>query len=193
GVISSFDAQEAQGNGQQVTQSTPVTASFTGTPNNGDTIVVAVAYGNKKNRNHISVSGMGVNFTAGYAPPLKRGFGIAFFYGTSTNFTGNSVTVAPDNLDNLSVFIEDWANLSPVEDKKARSITASSKKGNQKIAAKGRTKNANDVVFVFAAYNPGTSGAYPSPSQDNFLDMGISTNQFVPYTTGGYQITGAAG
>ncbi len=109
--------------------------------------------------------------------------------------TNSTLTVTTKHPDNLSVFAQDWPDLTNVEDKKARSIIS----GNgTTITSKGKTKNTNDVVFNFVAY--GTS-AYPSPSVapgnplqiGPFLNIGISTNAFAPYTTGGYQITSTAG
>lgn len=64
--------------------SNSLVVSFNGPPALGDTVVLMLAYGNKANRKNFKVSGLGssVTWTPGYAPGLKKGFGMAFFYGT---------------------------------------------------------------------------------------------------------------
>ena len=72
-----------------------------------------VAYGVAANMGNITVSGLGATWTHGYAPPIQSGVGLAFFYGSASSGTQSTVmTITVPNQDNLSVFAEDWSNLS---------------------------------------------------------------------------------
>jgi hypothetical protein len=119
GTVASFDSQETSGSAQIAST---VSLIFPNPVLVADTVVVMVAYGNSKNRRHITVDGLGATWKKGYAPRLKGGLGIAFFYGSNSVLTNSTLTITTKYLDNLSAFAQDWPDLSNVEDKKARSM-----------------------------------------------------------------------
>jgi hypothetical protein len=151
-----------------------------------DVLVVMVAYTNQANTGKITVSGMNATWTAGYAPPLQQGIGVAFFYGTNPDTT-KTITISVPNTDTLAGFAQAWENLTVTEDPGSQ---AAANGTGSNPAVSGATSNANDVVFNFVAYSP---SAPPSPPLGPFQANEKGNNRFAPYITGGFSIASTAG
>ncbi len=171
--------------------SNSLVVSFNGPPALGDTVVLMLAYGNKANRKNFKVSGLGsgVTWTPGYAPGLKKGFGMAFFYGTGLDGISDSVTITAPQNDNLVATIQEWTNLGTVEDTKAHKTAT---KNNTTPTITVHTKNANDIIFNTVLYG-GTVPPQSSPPTGAFLFHGNAGNTFAPIMQGAYLKTLAKG
>ncbi len=159
-----------------------LTVSFNGPPAAGNTVVLMLAYGNKANRKKFTITGMGTTWKAGYAPPLKKGFGMAFFYGAPVDGIGESLTITAPQNDNLVAVIQEWTNLSTVEDTRAHKIAT---KNNAAPTITVHTKNANDIIFNTVLYG-GLVPPQSSPPTGAFLFHGNAGNTFAPVMQGGY-------